>query len=60
MANLKEKRTHYLKAFNNCRPLEGQSNAEFLEMRNNFYKLYKETDKLIKNRKRKSAKGLIF
>jgi hypothetical protein len=57
MTNLKEKRTHYLKAFKNCTPLDGQSHKEFFDMRANFYTMYKETDKLIKKRQRLAKKG---
>lgn len=46
--NLKSERTKYIKAYRNCRPLSNQTNNEFLEMRNEFGRKYKELDKKIK------------
>ena len=58
MEELKEIRTKYLKAYNNCYVLDGQSAEEFLKMRANFYSMYAEADRLIKKIQRQPAKGV--
>ena len=58
MKELKEKRTKYLNAYNNCYVLDGQSTEEFLKMRANFYSMYKEADRLIKKMQRQPVKGV--
>ena len=53
---LKKERTKYIKAFRNCTPLSNQTNNEFLEMRNEFGRKYKELDNQIIQIQRKNIR----